>query len=275
MGIADFRSYVAGITHRTFADYLRRKYPLRHSLRNKLRYFLTHQPDFALWKTDQEFWCGFSRWDGRATRADEPSSQRLQQVHDQPRRLLEIRPPRGTARSADMAEALNAIFKFVGAPVEIDAIVAILANAWSVKDRPAETEHDSLDDDESFSFDDALTDERQISIADEVGQRFYLEKLWEEITQLPSRQRYALLLNLRDTRGASALELLFITGIASPDQIAAILNLSLKQFTDLWSKLPLDDARIAEGLRATRQQVINLRKSARERLARRMSANGF
>ena len=78
-----------------------------------------------------------------------------------------------------MAEALNAIFKFVGAPVEIDAIVAILANAWSVKNRPAEAEHDSLDDDESFSFDDALTDERQISIADEVGQRFYLEKLWE------------------------------------------------------------------------------------------------
>jgi hypothetical protein len=37
-------------------------------------------------------------------------------------------------------------------------------------------------------------------------------------------------------------------------------------------KLPLDDATIAGLLGATRQQVINLRKCARERLERRMSA---
>jgi len=34
--------------------------------------------------------------------------------------------------------------------------------------------------------------------------------------------------------------------------------------------LPLEDAAIAERLGLTRQQVINLRKSARARLARRM-----
>ena len=38
----------------------------------------------------------------------------------------------------------------------------------------------------------------------------------------------------------------------------------------LWPDLPLEDAAIAERLGLTRQQVINLRKSARARLGRRM-----
>jgi hypothetical protein len=43
-----------------------------------------------------------------------------------------------------------------------------------------------------------------------------------------------------------------------------------EEFAEIWNHLPLDDNRIAEILNLTRQQVINLRKSARERLARRM-----
>jgi hypothetical protein len=39
---------------------------------------------------------------------------------------------------------------------------------------------------------------------------------------------------------------------------------------ELWSELPLEEARIAELLQLTRQQVINARKSARNRLTRRL-----
>ncbi len=45
----------------------------------------------------------------------------------------------------------------------------------------------------------------------------------------------------------------------------------LDKFTLLWNDLPLEDSSIAELLGATRQQVINLRKCARERLERRMN----
>jgi hypothetical protein len=38
----------------------------------------------------------------------------------------------------------------------------------------------------------------------------------------------------------------------------------------VWNDLPIEDARIAELLGVTRQQVINARKSGRERLARRL-----
>ncbi len=39
---------------------------------------------------------------------------------------------------------------------------------------------------------------------------------------------------------------------------------------ELWNQLPLDDAAIAELLDLTRQHVVNLRKSARKRLTRRL-----
>jgi len=47
----------------------------------------------------------------------------------------------------------------------------------------------------------------------------------------------------------------------------------VERLASLWNKLPLQDADIALLLGITRQQVINLRKSARERLARRVAAH--
>jgi hypothetical protein len=46
--------------------------------------------------------------------------------------------------------------------------------------------------------------------------------------------------------------------------------LPLDEFAAMWNRLPLDDLTIAERLGVNRQRVINLRKSARERLTRRM-----
>jgi hypothetical protein len=40
---------------------------------------------------------------------------------------------------------------------------------------------------------------------------------------------------------------------------------------ELWNRLPLSDLEIGARLGATQRQVINLRKAARERLARRLS----
>ena len=52
--------------------------------------------------------------------------------------------------------------------------------------------------------------------------------------------------------------------------MAAAVGLSPESLAELWNRLPLEDTGLAEILDVTRQQVINLRKSARERLARRM-----
>ena len=93
----------------------------------------------------------------------------------------------------------------------------------------------------------------------------------DEICQLPRRQRVALLLNLRNPQGINIITLLPVTSIATFEQIAQTLEIPAGEFETLWADLPLDDLSIATYLGATRQQVINLRKTARERLLRRMS----
>ncbi len=100
--------------------------------------------------------------------------------------------------------------------------------------------------------------------------RNHLALLWREIRRLPPRQVAALLLNLRDDRGGNAVVLLPLMGIATLREIAHILGLADGAFAELWNRLPLEDSAIAGLLGVTRQQVINLRKSARERLTRRM-----
>jgi hypothetical protein len=87
--------------------------------------------------------------------------------------------------------------------------------------------------------------------------------------ELPLLQRASLLLNMRDEAGCAALTLLPATGVASVEQIAVTLQMSVAELTGIWNALPLDDLRIAERLTLTRQQVINLRRSARDRLNHR------
>jgi DNA-directed RNA polymerase specialized sigma24 family protein len=106
--------------------------------------------------------------------------------------------------------------------------------------------------------------------ASALQQRGHIALLWEEIRRLPARQAAALLLNLRDAQRGNALMLLPLLGIASMREIARTLGMSAEDLAAIWNRLPFEDAEIAGLLGVTRQQVINLRKSARERLARRM-----
>jgi len=106
----------------------------------------------------------------------------------------------------------------------------------------------------------------------QIEQRQYLQSLWREIRELRVSQRRALMLNLRDSEGINALSLFAFVGVATFDEIAAALELEVSRLAELWPRLPLSDLLIAEMLGVNRQQVINLRRSARERLNRRMNA---
>jgi hypothetical protein len=112
--------------------------------------------------------------------------------------------------------------------------------------------------------------------ADErMHQRSFLARLWAEIQELPLRQRQALLLNLRDPDGRGMIGLFPVTGIASLADLAHALETSEAGLREIWDDLPRDDEWIAARLGSTRRQVINLRKCARERLARRLRRSGW
>ncbi len=263
--IGNFRSYVAVTTHHACHEVLRRKYPQRWRLKNRLRYLLTHHESFALWGDDGEEWlCGFSAWRDRRMRAAEAG--RLEPLRDARTASERLGLAGRNLQLINPAELLTAVFKHLNAPVELDALVTLVADLQGVKDLPPpDTARDEEGDDAV-----AQTVDPRADVGREVELRIYVARLWEEICQLPLRQRAALLLNLKGTSAADAITLFPLTGAASIRQIAAALEIGAVEFAALWRELPLDDAAVAARLNVTRQQVINLRKSARERLARRM-----
>ncbi|HEY6136252.1 MAG TPA: hypothetical protein VI670_00640 [Thermoanaerobaculia bacterium] len=101
-------------------------------------------------------------------------------------------------------------------------------------------------------------------------QRADVRQLWGEIQLLRPPQRAALLLNLRGDDGRNMVGLFVLIGVAAIDEIAEALAMPVDELASLWNDLPLDDLSIAARLGLTRQQVINLRRSARDRLLRRM-----
>ncbi|HEY6806759.1 MAG TPA: hypothetical protein VI306_24485 [Pyrinomonadaceae bacterium] len=264
--IGNLQSYVAVISYHICYEYLRFKYPQRHNLKNKLRYLLTHQTGLALWENESgDLVGGFTEWRDQARAY--ARSDRLQQLLNDPHTAMQSASQRGEFRRANQAELAAAIFNHTNHPIVLDELVDIVARLWGIKDHPEQL---STRDGEADPL--ARVAQQNTDIAAEIDNRFFLKWLWEEICQLPVRQRIALLLNLRDDQGGGVAALLPVTGVASLRQIASALEMVSEDFAQLWSRLPLDDASIAGLLSITRQQVINLRKCARERLARRMKA---
>lgn len=261
--IANFHSYTAVATYHACSEYLRAKYPQRHSLKSKVRHALRNRDGLSQWKTESgELVGGFAAWQFRAK---EPARG------DRYRKMLE--DPAGFSRAALKAqdpvrmrldELLAAVFDWVGEPVELDDLMSVLASLRGVRDGQEQLGHT---EEEEGNWEERLIDDR-VKFADEVTLRLYLQHVWELICQLPVRQRMALLLNLKDENGDCLTMQFPILRIASIRQIAGVLELTPDQFAELWHDLPLEDARIAALLGIERQQVINLRKSARERLAR-------
>lgn len=234
-----FADYVAVVTFNTFDDFVRRAYPLRTKLKNRILYALRHDQQFALWERGNVLLCGLAAWAGRPG----PFS-----------------PDAGTMSvmaGTDLRLVLADLFAQVDGPLEVERVVSRIAavqlpereEAQEIRDVVATTHHIGSEELENLQS---------------------LRSLWSEIAELPPNQRTALLLSARDAGGESVLRLLPVTGVATIRQIAEVLLLDAHALAKLWNELPLDDNRVAAMLGMTRQQVINLRRSARDRLTRRL-----
>jgi RNA polymerase sigma factor (sigma-70 family) len=254
--IESFAGYIAAATHHACDEYLRRKYPQRRRLKTKLRYLLDTEPRFAVWEsalegTQKNQWlCGFKNWQSEVKNEVNP----VEGWRDASSSIAPDRSRQGVVAT------LAAIFDAARAPVLLDELVSVLATLWGVVDRIAPIDAEQL---HGSGFGDPES---------QAIRRRGLESLWGEIGNLPVPQRVALLLNLRSGEGDSPIVHLPIMGIATIRQIAGVLGIAAEEFAELWAQLPLDDQLIAVRLGVTRQQVINLRKSARERLRRKIAA---
>jgi DNA-directed RNA polymerase specialized sigma24 family protein len=255
--IASLEDFTAVVSYNAFTHHLRRRYPGRSRLKSRVRYLLSRPGRFALWPTPQGLACGLATWRGAPS---SPSAERrLESLRADPEKWLPWTRA-GSTVWKDPRSLLGALLEAIGGPVELECLVGAFV---ALVPEPA---------DEKVGASVALALSAAPALPADVAlhQRESTERLWREIEALPLRQRLALLLNLRDSRGSSLLWVLPVTGTASLRQIARTLELPDIELAELWNRLPLDDHQLAERLGCSRQQVINLRSAARKRLTRRL-----
>jgi len=240
--VQHLEGYVAVVTRHTIDSHLRHSNPGWLHLRSRIRYRFDHDPRLALWEERGTLVCGRREW--RTTHASRPLTE-AQGAHDS---------------ELSLPELCLALLDRTKSPVALDELTSRMALLYGIQTQ-AELPLGSTE---------LVAAPENLEVA--LAQHDYLESLWLEIRLLPVRQASALLLNLRDAKGRGVLELLLELEIATRGQIATTLSWTEAELTSVWERLPLEDNEVALRLGATRQQVINLRKVARERLERRMKA---
>jgi DNA-directed RNA polymerase specialized sigma24 family protein len=237
--IENFRGYVATLAYNAVNDHLRKRFPEWTRLKARLRYALTHDSRLAIWPGAAGLLCGLAAWQGCEAHVSEPPAMATLAAADR----------------GDAASALEQIFRAAGGSVLFDDVVDVIAEAWSVVD----LETAPLD-----GLSDASVAATRLEDLD------FARALWVEIRELRPMQRKALLLNLRYGGETNIVSLLVLGGIARFDEIAEALEMSSAELASIWRRLPIDDSTLAARFGVTRQQIINLRKAARDRLNRRL-----
>jgi hypothetical protein len=235
--IRDFRAYSAVAAYHGCDKYYRRSFPQRYRLENQLRYLLGKHTRLGLWVApDGEWTCGNRSW------------LRHQPVWTAHQKVVLW------ASSREAARLVEGILDECSAPLPFHNLVEQVARHWRISDTPASPSQGLVQPDPS--------------VETKLAQRGWLRQVWSDIAGLPPAQRNSLLLNMRDDSGGAALPLLPVIGVASLVEIASMLEMSVEELKGLWDVLPLDDLRIAARLGLSRQQIIDLRRSARHRLNR-------
>lgn len=255
--------FVAKIAFNAYNKYLRQKYPLRHRLKRQIYYLLNNRAELSLWKEGLRWISGLAVWRGR--RPAQRHSPMLDGLMLEDSVFAASRLGGQALSTVSLDRLLVQLFHWLTHPLEFNLLVDTVADLLKIKDQP---------------YTDDFEEEKDKQIASSAGKQpvlltrlefqEVLKQTWQEIMILREKQRWALLCHLRDEQGEGLIVMFASCGIATPQQIAETLGISLEELKGLWSSFPLRDSAIAARLGVTVQQVINLRKSARERLARRV-----
>jgi hypothetical protein len=251
--IRDFRGYVAGVSYSAWADHLRKRHPQRSMLLNRVRYLLESGGPgrrFALWLGEAgENLCGLIDWKTQGRAAPSP---KLQWLCVDPRAAAAAAFGSRALGREDVAWAVPKLFTWLAAPIELSDLVSVLGEILELRD-------DALADPTSASLELASS---SASPHEEAVWKEYLLWLWGKLESLTARQSAAFLF------GSSVLREFELLGVASIRSLAPRFAMAPEHLATLWQQLPLNDLAIATELDCSRQQVINLRRVARDTLGR-------
>ena len=263
-GIDSIAGY-ASVTANSARDGLLRKlYPMRTKLSDRVRYVLngsTNRSGFALWSlNDDENAAGFESWAGSA--ADKGSV--FQSLYSDPGAVKES-ALEGSPSRPHLADMVAAAFHWVGAPIEFDALVSILAVWTDTRDEFVSLQ-DTRPDDENPIFDPPDLSPGPRERTDSADD---LKRLWVAVLDIKLTWRTAFLLHAHITFDFVHFAVTDLQGIA------AALEIPADDLARIWDDIPLEDLLIAKRMNLTRQQVINLRRLAREALAKKVDLANF
>lgn len=256
--IQNLKAYTASAARSAFGGLLRKSAPGRYRLAGKLKAALDRANGLAIWEKDCREIVGYAVWEGKAT----ASPGRLQELLARPAEAVEAACQPASAKDLATADLICKVLDWLGGPVEFDRLLSALYIALPSQD---------------LVRDQGAEDERPepaaagASAEHVLSERSKLEWAWPQILELSLNQRRALLLNAQDSKGDSALLLIAVTLRLSPEELAEALELSVEELCQLACRLPLEDKEIAVLLGVRVDQVIGLRKAAREKLERRKS----
>lgn len=268
--IADLDSYARAVASNAFGSYLYERKPQWRRTMHRARYILEGKSfarGFAVWEDPEtgQTLCGYEGWKGRT----QSGSVRLafwQESPDESRRqrftqeALDNRDP----LELELEEFLGSVFDWIGGPLSLDTLIEIvvcLRGELRIEEIPeAELVGESETGPGSSPVDFAQSRDH---VPDTVEVRDLLGWLWREVLELPTSQRRALIMSLG---GGMALAAALVSG--SLEGLATALGTSLDQLPEALGH-ESSDRSIAAHMGIRPRDVINLRKTARERLARR------
>jgi hypothetical protein len=258
-----FDALAAGVAANTVHRFFARRFPERNRLRKRLRYVMETNGGLRLWTgADGAAICGLAGG-GSAAGQEQP----LADAADIERCLGQMR--KRPLPAHPLGALVLAILRALARPVDLSRMTGLVADIAGGLQEPSWISPSAYREEEV----PGMPPDPAPSAAARLELRQRLERLWTEILGLTARHRNSLLLSARGPSGAAAW-LLVDLGVATFREVAGALETTQEALAELWNRLPLDDLEIAARLGLDRQQVINLRCTARERLARRENTAG-
>ena len=252
--IENFHQYVARIATNACVDVVRARSPARTRLKNNLRFLLTHNKSFAVWKIDEVLYAGFDSW----RHSPESGSADIRTI-DPKEAAVSFRNEYRYLKNPPISKLVAQILTWLGSPVELERLVSLVAELTNVKDQPVE----SLDE---------ITQNHQIDLSfvfvgtSALEAAELLERLWHCLHGLTLDQRKVFAFGFEHSEGQDLFTLLIQTKVVTLGKLAAQFAMTPAELAELWPSLPMDNEQIAATLNTNLQQVYKWRFRALQRL---------
>lgn len=257
--INDFSKYVNRVTVNVCIDFLRSKSPERTRLKDSLRDLFKRHEELVAWAYQREMLCGFVTW--RNTGKTFFSEKQPADLGGRMDSFRAARFPHEDIKNAPITQVIAELFDWIGGPIEIDALVAMMAVLLGLQEQRIE----SLDN-ESRTSQEAHFVASAVRTDSDARTKELLALLWDSVRRLPAAQRDAFCLSFEDLDGQDLFTLLLSNGVITVNGLARDLNRSVEEIIILSEKVPMDTATVAKELKTTRSNVWKLRFRAIRKL---------